>query len=137
MHWQKETKTGIQENVTTVWTHPFRSNQYVLTEVAPFPSVRLPLKVGNDWVSHLSIGEGWGPWENTTGYSQYEVVSKEEVFLKGLNTSLSCFKIKASEKFDFGTSYLTYYFSHKYGFVKESYQFYNGEKLTIELIDIR
>ena len=48
-HWQNQEITGIIENVEKIWTHPFRSNQYNFTQVAPFPQVELPLKIGKKW----------------------------------------------------------------------------------------
>lgn len=135
--WWREEKTGLIENTEQVWLHPFRGNQYTLTEIAPFPSVKLPIAIGNKWYSSLRIEQGWGIWSNKTGNSSYEVVSKENLHLGFSKTKVSCYKIKAKSNFDFGTSYVTLYYSEKYGFIKEIYQFYNGEKLEFELIDIR
>ena len=52
--WRVGEVTGIIENEDKTWMHPFRSNQYLFTEVASFPNVRLPLEVGNTWTSNLN-----------------------------------------------------------------------------------
>lgn len=85
----------------------------------------------------LSIEEGWQNWENTSGRSSYKVVSKENLEVPFFSKKIPCFKIKSKARFDFGTSFLTFYFSKKYGFVEEEYEFYTGEKLDIILNDIR
>src|SRR5699024_9124518 len=72
--WEKEAHTGIIENKKEVWTHPFRSNQYVLTEIAPFPTVKRPLKIGKAWQSSLKIGKNWGEWSHKKGQFNYKVM---------------------------------------------------------------
>lgn len=69
--------TGVIENERQLWMHPFRSNQYNFTEVAPFPEVKFPVEVGREWSSSLGIGAGWGDWDNTIVSNYYKVVGKE------------------------------------------------------------
>ena len=73
-YWTAKTNTGIIETSSETWMHPFRSNQYAFTEVAPFPSVRFPLEQGKVWSSNLDIYEGWGVWANSTLNNTYEVI---------------------------------------------------------------
>ncbi len=57
--WQIEKEEGIIENVKNVWLHPMRHNQYSFTQVAPYPHLRYPLKIGNKWSTSLhQYGQG-------------------------------------------------------------------------------
>ena len=135
--WQKQIKTGVIENVEEVWMHPFRSNQYIFTEIAPFPKIEYPLKINEKWYSSLDIGGGWGIWSNTSGRSSYEVVSKENLKFPFSSKKIECYKIQSKARFDFGASSLTFLFSREYGFLKKEYLFYTGDKLEIILQEIR
>ena len=131
----KEGITGVIENVEVVWMHPFRLNQYNFTEVAPFPEVKFPLKIGKAWTGNLNIQQGWGDWENTHGYFQYQITLKEDI------TTLfgkieNCWKIESKSKYEFGQSKLVYWFSEKFGFVKMDYINYGNQTLEIELEEV-
>ncbi len=133
--WQEKTTTGIIENEKEVWMHPVRGNQYFITEVAPFPQVKLPLSVGASWTNSLSIHDGWGSWSNSTGNIYYKVVTEEDVITQASDSEIRCYKIEAKARFPFGTSYATFWFSRAEGFIKINYKLYTGEKLTFELIN--
>lgn len=131
----KEETTGAIENAQEVWMHPFRSNQYNFTEVAPFPHVTFPLQVGNSWSSSLTIGNGWGDWDNTTVYCEYLVAReiKMKVAKKGLK---KCWLIESKANMPLGISTHNFYFNEEYGFVKMEYRNYAGQTLYIELVAI-
>ncbi|MFN0032889.1 MAG: hypothetical protein ACKVOR_12080, partial [Flavobacteriales bacterium] len=73
--WLREYQEGVMENYQRIWMHPIRSNQYQLTEVAPFPEVRFPLQVGKHWSSSLSIYEGFGSFQGIVK-SEYKVTNQ-------------------------------------------------------------
>jgi len=77
--WTKEGIEGVIENVEEIWMHPFRYNQFNFAEVSPFSVVKFPLRLGKTWTSSLSIQDGWGDWENTTGSFKYQIVAKENI----------------------------------------------------------
>ena len=136
-NWQKEVKEGIIENVEQVWMHPFRSNQYNFTEVAPFPQVELPLKEGKKWTdNHIHLKEGWGDWSNMKVKSSFEVIA-----LSGLKTPYGivpdCWRIQSTSTFDLGESTLDFWFNESIGFVKFVYTNYGGQKLIIELAGVQ
>ena len=135
--WQGEVIEGIIENADEIWMHPFRSNQYNFTEVAPFPKIEYPnkFKVGFIWSSNLSIGDGWGDWANTSGSSIYEVVSQEDITTP-YGKIEDCWKVVAKSKWDFGESTLDFWFHKKLGFVKMDYVNYGGQTLEIELVEV-
>jgi hypothetical protein len=130
--WMKETKTGIIENVEKIWMHPFRSNQFSFTEVAPFPEIKYPIEIGKSWTGQLRIQEGWGDWENTSGNFNYEITSKEPIEIKYGKID-KCWKVKSKSNYPFGKSNFDYWFSENLGFVKMNYRNYGGQYLEIEL----
>jgi len=130
--WVRETQTGIIENVEKIWMHPFRENQFSFTEVAPFPKIKYPLEVGKIWTGQLSIQNGWGDWENTSGNSSYEVTSQEMIETKYGQID-KCWKVESIANYPFGKSTFDYWFSENLGFVKMNYRNYGGQYLEIEL----
>jgi hypothetical protein len=126
---------GVIENVEEIWMHPFRFNQFNFTEVAPFPEVKFPLKVGKTWTGSLQILNGWGDWSNTTGNFQYEVLSKETI-MTNYGSIDNCWHIKSKATYPFGNSNFEYWFHESLGFVKKEYQNYGNQTLSIELEDL-
>lgn len=133
-HWTSKTTTGIIETADRVWIHPFRSNQYNFTEVAPFPEVDFPLEVGKIWSGNLSILDGWGVWEHSTLNHVYEVVGYES-FDTPLGP-LEAWHIYSHTSATFGSSSHDFWFHEKYGFVKMVVQNYRNQLLQFELIEV-
>ncbi len=136
-NWRSQELTGVIENVEKIWTHPFRSNQYNFTQVAPFPQVELPLSIGKIWTDkNISLKDGFGYWANMKVISTFEVLDKSKI------TTLygkfpNSWKIKAVSKFPLGESELTYWFNPEYGFAKMNYINYGGQRLDIEVTGIK
>lgn len=137
-HWAKTYKTGIIENKEKIWMHPFRSNQFVSTEVSPFPMVQLPLSIGKTWNRTLNLSYGWGKWSHKSISNFYEVTNKKSIPVDFTGKKLlNCWVINSSAKMDLGTSYLKSYFHPSYGFVKLEYSDYLGHSMIFKLIDIK
>ena len=128
--WEKQPMEGVIENSEQVWMHPLRQNHYFLTEAAPFPSVYLPIHIGQKWTKDFKILDG-GDWSNKKGQHYYKVVKKTKR-LYGKNY-LDCWQIDSKAKFEFGVSYLTFYFNEQNGFVEMNYKNFAGHKLNIIL----
>lgn len=136
-HWQRKVTTGIIENVEEIWMHPFRSNQYNFTQVAPFPQVQLPIKIGKTWTdNNIILNETFGDWSNMKIRSRFEVLSKETIETK-YGTIEDCYKIESTATFKLGESTLLYWFHPELGFIKMNYTNYGDQKLNIELIEIK
>lgn len=133
--WAKEVVEGVIENAEEVWMHPFRFNQFNFTEVAPFPEVKFPLEIGKTWTGNLNIQQGWGDWENTHGYFEYEITGKENINTR-FGEIENCWKVVATSEYEFGKSKFDYWFSEKLGFVKMYYVNYGNQTLTIELEEV-
>lgn len=133
--WRDQGREGVIENVEEVWMHPFRSNQFNFTEVAPFPEVRLPLEIGKSWSGGLNIGDGWGDWENKSGSFNYEVAAKESI-KTSYGEIPNCWRINSKAIYEFGTSHLDYWFSEHLGFVKMEYINYGSQTLSFEIEEV-
>jgi hypothetical protein len=133
--WINKQIEGIIENVEEIWMHPFRSNQYNFTEVAPFPMVKLPLSIGKTWADNLSLQDGWGDWCNSSGNMQYEVASNDTLQTK-YGLIKNCWKVNSSAEFDFGKSSLEFWFNEELGFVKKIYKNYGNQTLLVELEEV-
>jgi hypothetical protein len=134
--WVKSLETGAIENPQQVWIHPLRSNQYVYTEIAPFPQVKLDsLTLNGVWHNQTAILMGWGAFNGKTT-SHYHVV-KRETKQYGALVADNCWLIQAQgHHAQLGTSYLDFYFHPTYGFVEMNYRFYDGTKISFTLLRI-
>jgi len=135
MHWSREEVTGIIEDVGRTWMHPFRSNQYLFTQVAPFPEVMLPLKLGVVWNSSLRIHDGWGLWAHSTLEDNYEVVDFEVVQLEF--GDFDAWHIRAITTAEFGTSVHDFWYNEEYGFIKMFIKNYAGQILQLQLSEVK
>ncbi len=133
--WKEGEVTGIIETDETVWMHPFRSNQYIFTEVASFPYVKLPLHKGNQWTSNLHIYEGWGSWSYATLNDIYTVIEREVVETEFRD--LEAWHIKGVSTAHFGTSIHDFWYHEEYGFVKMVINNYAGQVLIFELVEVK
>ena len=134
VHWAGKQKEGIIENLETLWIHPFRNNQYIFTEVAPYPKISFPLEIGKEWDSTLNIGKGWGEWENTSGNCTYKVVDKSTYIID--STTIECWAITSNSEYSFGNSKLDYKFNEEFGFVEMNYTNYLNETLDIRMTGV-
>jgi hypothetical protein len=125
--WLPTDTTGIIENEKKVWIHPPRHNQYLLTEIAPFPDFRRNSTVGDHYSSITFIGKGFGPWEGKKVTSNYFITQTS----KGTEDSL--WTIKAISEIEGKTNNCEFIFSDKRGFIALSYSFFNGDTLTMKL----
>ena len=131
--WTTKVGEGALEG-DRLWIHPFRSNQYVLTEIAPFPKVNLPLSLNSESRSKTTIFKSLGNFKGTVK-STLKVVAKEQR-LYNWGVELDCWKIESIGKHNkLGKSYLTVYFKENIGFLEMNYVFYNGEKINFKLIE--
>ncbi len=134
-HWTTRENTGIIETSIRTWMHPFRSNQYSFTEVAPFPSVQHPLYLGKTWSSKLNIYDGWGVWANTTLNNTYEVIDYETV--KIALGELEAWHISSVTSAEFGISTHNFWYNEELGFIKMVIKNYEGQLLQFELTEFK
>ena len=133
--WFRHYSEGAIEDSTRVWMHPVRANQYIITELAPFPEVRFPIEVNQTWSTGLTIYESFGSFEGHI--DKFYKVTKMDTRKYDFGT-ISCWEITADAIHNkLGTSTNTYYFNEEYGFTEMNYRFYNGKRLFIKLTDLK
>jgi hypothetical protein len=133
--WTKGYKEGVLQDKQKIWMHPLRSNQYVLTELAPFPEAHFPLIIGDSWKTTLMIYAGFGSFEGTVE-AAYTVIGREvRTYDFG---KLLCWKILAIGTHDkLGENAAEYYFNETCGFTEMNYTFYNRYKINLRLCDFK
>lgn len=133
--WLRSYREGAIEKPAYIWMHPVRSNQYLLTELAPFPEARFPLEDGKNWNNQLFIYKAFGTFEGTVT-SNY-TVSKPENRVYDFDT-LNCWKITGIGIHErLGRNEAVYYFNEEYGFTEMNYIFYNKQKINFKLLSLR
>ncbi|MDI1234150.1 MAG: hypothetical protein PSX81_07710 [bacterium] len=129
--WENNYQEGAIEDSSKIWMHPVRNNQYLLTEIAPFPEVRFPLSIGKNWNGTLWIYEAFGTFQGTVTYNY--LIEGVEV-RKYLFGTFKCWKILARGMHDkLGESSVIFYFNTELGFTEMNYIFYNGQKIIFTL----
>ena len=134
--WRKWETIGVTESQSGLWMHPFRANQYLFTEVAPFPMISYAnLDIGIQWPRTMNVYDGWGDWANSQVESFYQIT--EVVNLDtGIGTVNDCYHVNSMANAPYGSSTFDYWFNMKYGIVKMLYRNYRGQLLQIELIEV-
>lgn len=126
---------GVLQTSKRIWMHPIRQNQYILTEIAPFPQVIFPIIQDNSWKDTLYIYPAMGTFEGTVE-STYTIKAEELRTYKFGN--LMCWKITATGNHDkLGLSSVIYYFNTEIGFTEMNYVFYNKQKIEFKLTTIK
>ena len=128
--------TGLIENPKNIWFHPPREYLFQILELNPFPYIKSPYIIGNEWKWELEIGGQWGDkrwreWKgNIHNFYHYKIV--ESTTIKSKLGNLKCFVIEGIAKSELGETKLRSYFNEEYGFVKLEYT--NIDKSKIELM---
>lgn len=132
--WIRTYKEGVIQDPHRIWMHPVRNNQYILTEIAPFPEVRFPLEKGLQWHSTLWIYEAFGSFYGTVE-SDYVVEGR---LLREYDFGHQpCWKIIATGLHDrLGKNTAVFYFHEIMGITEMNYHFYNGQEIEIKLTGI-
>ena len=125
--WTDSSPTGVIENNDKTWLHPPRQNQYMLTEIAPFPECRKDYKTGQGFTTLLQINFGWGDWDGKEIYFDYKVTNIT------VNTGDTLWTIAASSELEKKKNTCTFIFNNKKGFTLLEYHFYNGDTLIMKL----
>lgn len=125
--WVNSDTTGAVDNKESCWFHPPRHNQYRLLELAPFPGVEYPLKVGNAYSRLLFIGEGWGDSSNMKVVWRNRVTGQNGDLWKISARAIPVSKPAKMNRIEFT-------FSKKEGFTELYYTLYNGTTVKMTRI---
>lgn len=134
--WTPKSTSGGIENNKSVWLHAFRGNQYVYTEVAPFPEVQFEqLKIGGEWTSSLQILAGWDNFKGVVN-STYQVIGQVDYSNNNIQLR-NCWEIHAIGKHSsLGESKHDFLFNRTNGFVQMNYEFYDGTKISFSMVKV-
>lgn len=142
--WQINKRTGVIENEKYIWMHPFRSNQYIYTEIAPFPLVGFSkLRSGETYSNWIQIGNpiteterGWGEFSGRIEKT-YTVVDTTSFEIENKKID-SCWIIHSvGNHSSLGENCNDFIFSKEYGFVQMDYSFYDGVQIQFKMIGTR
>ncbi len=128
--------TGVIENSTNVWLHPFRMNAFQILQFAPFPYVKPNESKKYKW--NLEIGEHWKELKDITWKGElnlkcvYENTLKDKKIILPLGT-INTIETKSSCSSKIGKSFLISYFNEQLGFVRLQYLLPKDEKIIISL----
>lgn len=132
IRWSHKVEEGVIDDGRKLWMHPFRFNQYYLTEIAPFPSYYFDGTIVIK--SKIIIGEGWGTFKGKSR-EKYNIEGSENIAIES-NVYVNCTKVYAIGKHRLGKNTNTFFVHPEYGFVKMHYQFFNGDQIIFNLIAI-
>lgn len=133
--------TGLVENEQNIWFHPPRFGFFRALETCPFPYIKLNKNAGYKWNDEMVISdywsdERWGIWKEKLLLKYgYEIMGEETMDTDFGNLSVT--KVYATASSVIGKSSLISYFNDKYGFIKLEYVLFSGDKIILELKEIK
>lgn len=131
--------SGVIENENNIWMHPPRDQYFSILELNPFPFIKAPYEIGNEWNWQLRIGDGWSDkrWKHWEGSIENEYTYKitDRKTLKTDLGEISCWVIEGIAVSRIGETKLKAFFNSKYGFVQLNYTNIDGSSTNLVLSD--
>lgn len=131
--------SGVIENEDNIWMHPPRDKYFSILEINPFPFIKTPYEIGNEWTWTLNIGDGWSDKRWKTWEGQIENKYKYKITgMKNIKTNLGvieCFVIESTANSRIGETKLMAFFNPEYGFVQLNYTNIDGSLTNLKLSD--
>jgi|GEM_PF-3424696 len=126
-----ESTTGFFEDTTRIWLHPPRDDKFEkITQLAPYPEVNLPVRIGDTIKGKITMAFNWGEWNgHSSRYYLAVVDSTAEV-----NSNETVYTLRGCGTISNDTSCVEYLFSTSRGFVKASYAYKEKEFFYMEQI---
>jgi hypothetical protein len=126
------TTTGFTENNSRIWLHPPRSDKFkFITQLAPFPQIKLPVNFNDTIKGSIRMGSGWDEWKSKS--TSYYITPIDSVFDPDLNETVyilyGCGTLENNE------SCVYRYFSKSKGFIKANYVFNDTAYFFLKLTD--
>ncbi|TGE04258.1 hypothetical protein [Hymenobacter fodinae] len=130
--------TGVEESPSGVWIHPPRFDEYAILELSPFPEVRLPFSVGQEWDWELSVGShwsnpAWAVWKDRMVVRSHYKAGGEKNIQTRLG-QLTCYEVTAVATCTAGKTTLVLLFHPQYGFVELDYRNMDGKRMRFQLV---
>ncbi|WP_010232471.1 hypothetical protein [Gillisia marina] len=131
--------SGVIENEDNIWMHPPRDKYFSILEINPFPYIKTPYEIGNEWNWTLEIGDGWSDkrWKAWEGQieNKYNYKITDRKSLKTNLGDIDCYVIESTANSRIGETKLKAYFSPEYGFVQLNYTNIDGSLTNLKLSD--
>jgi len=126
--------TNVMEDDEGVWIHPPRSYTLEKMELSPFPEIKFPVKMGDNWSNRMYIGAGWEELRGKTVSADF-IIDKVE-YLKNDSLNFTA-RIKAETYFDEENHlcHAVFDFDSQLGFTNMSYVFNDSTKVEIRLVE--
>ncbi|MCX6275710.1 MAG: hypothetical protein NTV09_10945 [Bacteroidetes bacterium] len=134
--------TGLIENDSNTWLHPFRGKYFSVLEFSPFPYIKLPAKKGSTWTWVLNdISERWSD-KRIIDYSgkQHANYTYRNTGFKNILTPFGvkvCSVIEATAMTSLGISRLTSYYNESHGFLLLEYRNIDGSLIELLLTSVK
>ncbi len=150
--WIRADTSTLTLNDKKIYIHPIRENQYYQTEVSPHPTIKFTTKENELYKSTIVIFK-YGQYSMKECNSKYTIKGKKNLDFNGetleyyeIIAETRVKKLSMSSTFsdeseieetsnDIKLSKAIFWVNGKYGFMKMNYEFEDGEKLFIELIE--
>jgi hypothetical protein len=132
--------SGVIENCANIWMHPPRTYLFKILQLNPYPYVKMPLKIRENYSWDLGIGAYWGDpywleWQGEiTNNMTYEVI--EERQFQTYAGIRDCFKIEAQGSSELGNTKAIFWFNEKLGFVRMDFLNIDGSQIILNLDSI-
>jgi hypothetical protein len=132
--------TGVKETSDRVWIHPPRFDEYSILELSPFPEIKLPFKLGQEWDWELAVGShwsnpAWAVWKGEMAVrTHYKSISNQLVTTP--LGQLTCHKVTAIASCTSGSASLALLFHPQYGFVELDYVNIDGKRMRFQLLSV-
>jgi hypothetical protein len=117
---ESESHTGLLNLTSRVWLHPPRIGPLEILEAFPFPDIRFPIEVRNEWKNSLKVVSGFDELNGKTIKAEYKLNSIKP----GTILSDTLWEIHSVSSFEGSKSkyYAKYLFSKNLGFVNYRYE---------------
>jgi len=136
--WLNKDSTGIIEDETEVWMHPFRYNEFYKTEIAPFPTVKFPIS-NESMVAEtpkIVIMRNWGTYSPTITENRYFYTGKEKKDY-AFQKEVDCHRFLAyGHNSVHGISSIEYFFHEEFGFTEMNYETYDQDIIEFKMVKI-
>ena len=125
-----ESTTGFFEDTTRIWLHPPRVDKFErITQLAPYPEVNLPLRIGDTIRGKITMAFNWGEWNGHSSRYYLAVVDS----MARANSNETVYVLNGCGKILNDSSCVEYLFSTTRGFIKASYAYGGKEFFYMEM----
>lgn len=127
--------TGFKESSNRVWLHPPRADQFkYITQLAPYPEVKLPVEIGDTLSGNINMLTNWGEWSGKS--SNYFLQVETDTTIRVNKKLESAFILKGCGNILEDTSCVTYHFLENHGFVFADYKNNKGERFIMKMKEL-